>query len=101
MGNNGLGQLGDGTTNSTNCPEEIVLNSSYNHIFNQLMGGTNMQLFFVGIAGTNYALDRATSLSPPNWIPQATNPAGPFGVLVFTNAPDPATNNFWRIRSVP
>jgi hypothetical protein len=23
------------------------------------------------------------------------------GVLDFTNIPDPATNNFWRIRSVP
>ena len=45
-----------------------------------------MQLSFVGIAGTNYALDWSASLSPPNWLPQATNPA---------------TNNFWRIRSVP
>ena len=34
-------------------------------------------------------------------MPQATNPAGSFGALVFTNAPDTATNNFWRIRSVP
>jgi hypothetical protein len=41
-------------------------------------------------------------LSPPiNWIPQATNPAGSFGALMFTNPPDTATNNFWRIRSVP
>jgi hypothetical protein len=40
-------------------------------------------------------------LSPPNWIPQLTNAAGSFGALVFSNAPDAATNNFWRIRSVP
>jgi hypothetical protein len=65
------------------------------------MGGTNMQLNFVGIANANYALDRASSLSPPNWIPQATNPASSFGPLVFTNPPDATTNNFWRIRSVP
>jgi hypothetical protein len=60
-----------------------------------------MQLSFVGIAGTNYALDRSFSLSPPNWIPQVTNPANSFGALVFTNTPNAATNNFWRIRSVP
>jgi len=60
-----------------------------------------MHLSFVGIARANYALDRSGSLSPANWIPQVTNPASSFGVLVFTNAPDPTTNNFWRIRSVP
>ena len=60
-----------------------------------------MQLSFVGIARANYALDRSISLSPPNWIPQTTNPAGSVGALVFTNTPDATTNNFWRIRSVP
>ncbi|MGO8836378.1 MAG: hypothetical protein ACLQAH_10745 [Limisphaerales bacterium] len=60
-----------------------------------------MHLAFVGNAGANYALDRFTTLSPANWIPQATNPAGSFGVLLFTNTPDPTMNNFWRIRSVP
>jgi hypothetical protein len=55
----------------------------------------------VGNAGWNYALDRYSSLSPPNWIPQLTNQAGLFGALVFTNPPDATTNNFWRIRSVP
>ncbi|MGB8368006.1 MAG: hypothetical protein ACLPYZ_04165 [Limisphaerales bacterium] len=60
-----------------------------------------MQLSFVGIAGTNYALVRSFSLAPANWVPQTTNPANSFGVLVFTNTPNPTTNNFWRIRSVP
>jgi hypothetical protein len=32
---------------------------------------------------------------------QATKRADAFGNLIFTNAPDPTTNNFWRIRSVP
>jgi alpha-tubulin suppressor-like RCC1 family protein len=100
MGFNGDGQLGDGTYNfSINQPEQIL--AAYNQISGQLMGGTNMQLSFVGVANANYALDRASSLSPPNWIPQATNAAGSFGALVFTNAPDATTNNFWRIRSVP
>ena len=60
-----------------------------------------MQLSFVGVAGANYALDRSFSLAPPNWVPQVTNSADAGGALVFINTPDPTTNNFWRIRSVP
>ena len=104
MGENGDGRLGDGTYGgafpySTNRPEQIL--AAYNQISGQLLGGTNMQLSFVGIANAKYALDRSSSLSSPNWIPQATNPASSFGALVFTNPPDATTNNFWRIRSVP
>lgn len=74
----------------------------YNQITVQSLGGNQMRLAFVGLAGTNYALDRAYNLSPPaNWVPQVTNPAGLNGLLVFTNLANPATNNFWRIRSVP
>jgi len=103
MGNNSNGELGDGTSNYyTNRPEQIVAGTpGYNQIRCQLLGRTSMQLSFVGIAGMNYALDRSSSLSTPNWIPQSTNPAGSFGALVFTNPPDAATNNFWRVRSVP
>jgi alpha-tubulin suppressor-like RCC1 family protein len=102
MGFNRDGELGDGTYNiGTNRPEQIVVNPSFNKIAGQIWGGTNMQLTFFGYATTNYALDRSSSLSPPNWIPQATNAAGSFGALVFTNPPEAATNNFWRIRSVP
>jgi hypothetical protein len=102
MGYNLYGQLGDGTYNySTNLPEQIL--GPYNQIqtTGQLVDGTNMQLNFVGVANANYALDWSSSLSPPNWIPQLTNPASSFGPLVFTNPPDATTNNFWRIRSVP
>jgi hypothetical protein len=31
----------------------------------------------------------------------ARDQAGRNGNLIFTNTPDPTTNNFWRIRSVP
>jgi hypothetical protein len=64
------------------------------------LSGGNVRLSYVGIAGTNYALDCSFSLAPANWVPQVTNSAGAGGVLVFTNTPDPTTNNFWRIRSV-
>lgn len=106
MGANGYGELGDGTYADTspfgtNQPQQIVVNPSYNQISGQILNSGKVQLSFVGIAGTNYALDRSFSLSPPNWIPLATNPANSFGALVFTNTPDPSMNNFWRIRSVP
>jgi len=51
----------------------------------------------VGIAGENYALDRSLSLTPANRVPLATNPIGAVGVPLFTNTPNAATNNFWRI----
>jgi len=53
------------------------------------------------MAGTNYALDRSFTVNPANWVPLVTIPADAGGALVLTNTPDPATNNFWRIRSVP
>lgn len=99
MGDNEFGQLGDGTYNSSNCPEQIL--EPYNQISGQLLNDTNMQLSFMGVANANYALDRSSSLSPPNWIPQLTNQASSYGPLVFTNTPDATTNNYWRIRSVP
>jgi len=98
------GQLGDGTFNNTNRPEQIIAGPpgyGKNQMSVQLLYGSNVCSYFGGSAGTNYALDRSFSLSPPDWIPQATNLANVFGVASFTNTPDPTTNNFWRIRSVP
>ena len=72
----------------------------YNQMGGLLLSAGNMRLSFVGIPGWKYALDRSFSLSPVEWVPQATNPAGDGGALLFTNTPDPTTNNFWRIRLV-
>jgi hypothetical protein len=74
--------------------------------YNQLVGsrtsGGAMQLSYTGYPATNYALDRTISLQPPiGWIGQQTNTMSISGVLMFTNAPAPGTNNFWRVRSVP
>ena len=61
-----------------------------------------MQFSYIGYPATNYALDRAFNLSPPiSWVGQKTNTMTVSGVLTFTNAPMPGTNNFWRVRSVP
>jgi sugar lactone lactonase YvrE len=78
-----------------------VVLPGYNHVASQLLGDGTMQLSFVGISAGKYALDSTVSLSPANWLPQATNRADANGNLIFTNAPDPTTNDFWRIRSVP
>ena len=79
----------------------VVAPVGYNLISGRILIGGKMSLSFVGIAGGNYALDRSFNLLPANWIPQVTNPADVNGILIFTNTPDPTTNNFWRIRSVP
>ena len=102
MGLNDLGQLGDGSYNDTNRPQQIVAGPpGYNQISIHLLNAGNARLSFVGIAGANYALDSTFNLSPANWMPLTTNSANPGGVLVFTNTPDPAESHFWRIRAVP
>jgi alpha-tubulin suppressor-like RCC1 family protein len=99
MGYNFNGELGDRTLNSTNRTEQIL--AAYNRIAVQLVSGGKVRLSFVGLDGTNYALDRTFNLAPVNWVPQTTNRADSVGVLVLTNTPVTTTNNFWRTRSVP
>ena len=100
MGLNSVGQLGLGNTSNTNRPAKIALISNYT-LTSQFMTNGYMQLAFFGTPGTSYALDRASCLGPADWSPQVTNTAFSYWPLIFTNTPDLATNNFWRIRSVP
>lgn len=91
-----------GGSSSTNRAELYEpLPPGYNLLSLQSLGTGDVGLSFVGLVGTNYALERTFTLSPSNWVSLVTNPAGPGGSLIFTNTPDPNTNNFWRIRSVP
>jgi alpha-tubulin suppressor-like RCC1 family protein len=105
MGDDTYGQLGNNSFNGTNKPIQIVPGSNSPAGFDQIAPPviTNgiAQLSFIGLAGTNYVLDRAYSLTPPIWTPQATNIAGTGGSVIFTNRPNAATNNFWRIRALP
>ena len=96
-GANSQGQLGEGSS-SIIPPMLIVPGIGFNRVTAQAFSGGNVRLSYEGYAGTNYVLERTFNLAPAHWIPQATNPAGPGGVLLFTNVPNPATNNFWRIR---
>ena len=73
----------------------------YNLIAAPVLSGGRIHLSFVGLAGSNYALDQSYSLAPAVWVPMVTNPADGNGNLIFTNMPVTTTNNFWRIRAVP
>ena len=88
---------------ATSAPASLTVNfpAGYNQILGQLLSSGDMQLSFAGVAGGTYALDRSFNLSPPDWLPILTNATDTNGLLFFTNTPDPSTNNFWRIRSVP
>jgi alpha-tubulin suppressor-like RCC1 family protein len=99
MGYNNDGELGLATLNNTNRPQQIL--GAFNRVAGELLSGPKVRLSFVGLDGTNYALDRTFNLLPVNWVPQITNRADSVGVLVLTNTPVTTTNNFWRIRSVP
>lgn len=101
-GSDEFGQLGDGNNSSGVNQFEQILNAppTYKISFPVVLNG-NVQFSFGGIAGSNYALDRCSSLISPNWAPQQTNVAWTNGIVWFTNTPVKAANNFWRVRSVP
>ena len=73
----------------------------YNRITGELLIGNEMHLSYAGFAGKRYVMERTFNLSPANWQPLVTNTAGVDGTLFFTNTPNTATNQFWRIRHVP
>lgn len=80
----------------------IAVGSSINVVSGESLPSGALRFGFYGTPGAPYALDRSYSLTPPVvWSPQETNTAAGNGALVFTNTPVAATNNFWRIRSVP
>jgi alpha-tubulin suppressor-like RCC1 family protein len=104
MGNDGDGQLADGLHGTTNQPEEIIFGTNLPPGFGLLIpglpGGGLIKFSYIGMIGTNYALDRTTNLFPANWIPQSTNQANAGGKLAFTNIFKVTTNNFWRVRAL-
>jgi hypothetical protein len=91
-----------GSVTSSVASLTVTLPPGYNQISAQRLSGGNVRLSFAGFVGASYSLDRTFNLrSPINWTALVTNSAGAGGALVFTNTPNPATNNFWRIRLVP
>jgi hypothetical protein len=73
---------------------------SYNQLAVEPLGG-DVRLSYLGIPGTNYALEVTHDLTPPTtWTPVLTNPAAANGLLVFTNTPS-GGQSFYRTRYVP
>jgi hypothetical protein len=82
----------------------VVPNTSSGGSYNQLAVesiGSDVRLSYLGIPGTNYALEVTHDLTPPiTWTPVLTNPAAANGLLVFTNTPT-GGQSFYRTRYVP
>jgi hypothetical protein len=73
---------------------------SYNQLAVETVGSA-VRLSYLGIPGTNYALEVTHDLTPPvTWTPVLTNPAAANGLLVFTNTPT-GGQSFYRTRYVP
>lgn len=73
---------------------------SYNQLAVEPVG-SDVRLSYLGIPGTNYALEVTHALNPPiTWTPVLTNPAAANGLLVFTNTPS-GGQSFYRTRYVP
>ena len=73
--------------------------------FNQVSAGVdggNAVLQYLGIPGTNYALEITHDLPATNWVPVITNPASANGYLYFTNPISLSpTNDYYRTRYAP
>ena len=79
----------------------LTLLPGYNSLSGARLSNGAVRLTYIGDTGAVFALDRSFNLAPPAWAPQATGTVQFDGTLIFTNTPDPATNNFWRVRTPP
>lgn len=96
-----LADAGGNTTTGT----IIVAITSQGISFNQMsitpLGGGDLQISFLGVPGTNYAMEVTHDLTPPvTWVPLVTNVAAANGLLVFTNTPG-GTNSYYRTLYLP
>jgi hypothetical protein len=102
-----VGARKDDTPAGTDAGSAYVLRlttppEGYNRLVAEALEDGAVRLTYLGLPGTNYALDLTFDLTPyVVWEPQATNPAGPSGYVILTNTPDPTMNHFWQMRSVP
>ena len=101
MGSNDGGQLGNGTNSYATLPEQIIANPYYNQLLVQNLDATRLKFSFYGKFGGDGVLEHSFDLSSSIWISQMTNTANSFGLICYTNTPNSALNNFWRIHSLP
>jgi len=60
-----------------------------------VVGGDQISFQFVGIANTNYVIERSTNLT--TWVPIKTNKSS-IGIFTFSEAFAPEQNRFYRGR---
>jgi alpha-tubulin suppressor-like RCC1 family protein len=96
MGGNNMGEFGDGTSNQTNRPVQIV-GGSLVIVPPPSLGISTYSnqpvLLFPTATGTNYVLQMTTNLASGNWV-TVTNGI-PFSGVQITNVPDAA---FFRLQ---
>ena len=94
------GDTASGIITVTVTPSDSGSGGSYNQLAVEPVG-SDVRLSYLGIPGTNYALEVTHDLTPPiTWSPVLTNPAAANGLLVFTNTPS-GGQSFYRTRYVP
>jgi len=94
------GDTASGIITVTVTPSGSGSGGSYNQLSVETVG-SDVRLSYLGIPGTNYALEVTHDLTPPiTWTPVLTNPATANGLLVFTNTPGDG-QSFYRTRYVP
>jgi hypothetical protein len=96
--------LADAGGNSVSGTITVTVTSqgiSFNQMAITPLGGGALQISFLGIPGTNYAMQVTHDLTPPiAWSPLVTNLAAANGLLVFTNTPG-STNTYYRTLYLP
>jgi hypothetical protein len=94
------GNTASGLITVTVTPSGSGSGGSYNQLAVETVGSA-VRLSYLGIPGTNYALEVTHGLTPPiTWTPVVTNPAAANGLLLFTNTPG-GGQSFYRTRYVP
>lgn len=87
---------------ATNTVTVVVSEPQGFNLVSAAVDGGNAILSYLGIPGTNYALEISHDLPATNWTPVITNPASANGFLYFTNPISLSpTNDFYRTRYVP
>ena len=90
-----------GATDTKTVTVIVTDPQGYNQVSAGVDGG-NAVLSYLGIPGTNYALEITHDLPATNWVPVITNPAAANGYLYFTNPISLSpTNDYYRTRFAP
>jgi hypothetical protein len=96
-----LADAGGNTVSGTITVAVTSQGISFNQMAITALGGGALQISFLGIPGTNYAMEVTHDLTPPiTWSPLVTNAAMVNGLLIFTNTPT-GGNSYYRTRYVP